>query len=360
MNTQTISIKKIAEKLLFNKNLISRKAIYEKYDKTVQGNTTLARGKAEASIIEPFVDFPELTNKNSKIGLVTAIAGNPLYGKISAYLQGKNAVLESVARIFAVGGKPICITDCLNFGNPEIPKAMNDFADGVNGVANISKKLNIPIVSGNVSFYNESENSSILPSVSIFTLGKKKPNISKINNFIKKNTNNCKIILVGKRKNELGASIFYNLLNKVGKNLPNKNSKEFLEECDFIHTAISTKLIQASKFIGTGGLFFALASFAIKSKCGAEIFLDKIPDYNLENFKKLFSETFGFLLFVQNKDIIKFKKKMQNFDTNFTIIGETNFDSKNLNFLNKKNKYFNMDLEPQKNKFYNKLFDFYA
>ena len=300
-----IKISDIALKILESPNIVSRKPVFEKYDKNVQANTVLERGMAEAGVTTPLQHFAELPEDKQKIGVATAIAGNPLYGKLSAFSQGENAVAEATMKIFAVGAEPLSYTDCLNFGNPEKKEQMGDFASGVDGVSEAGKKLDVPIISGNVSFYNESDTSAIPPSVSIFCVGKIEDSSKAIKNFIaeKDKKRKFKVFILGERRDELGGSIFYNLLQKKGKNVPKADFSKIKKWGNSLVQCAQKELIYSSKVISIGGLFSAIADVSIRSNLGITVSLEKVPDHNLKKFQKLFSETFGFLLFVEDEKV---------------------------------------------------------
>ena len=122
-------------------------------------------------------DYPE---EIRNIGIALSTDHNPRYSEISPYWGGVNAVVEAMRNIAAVGATPHALTDCLCFGNPEKPSQMWEFVEAVNGVADASKKITLknnkehatPIIAGNVSFYNESNNRSIPPSPIVSCLGR--------------------------------------------------------------------------------------------------------------------------------------------------------------------------------------------
>ena len=350
------SLKEISKKILASPNIVSRKPVFERYDKNVQGNTTLERGRGEASVSQALRHFPELPLEKQEVGLVSAIAGNPLYGKISAFSQGENAVAEAVMKIFAVGASPLAITDCLNFGNPEKKEQMGDFVGGVKGVAESVKKLNIPIISGNVSLYNESEKGAILPSVSIFATGKIKDSKKAIGNSIPEEFRNEKInvILLGERQDELGGSIFYDILGKIGNKVPKPDWNEIKKFGNVLQEASEKELILASKVICLGGIFNALTSVSICSQLGFSLDLNKIPANKLKNFQKLFSETPGFLLFAREGDMDKLEGIFSDRNCDYFVVGES-LEITNLEIINKEEKLITLNLDEISRKHEEKL-----
>ena len=146
-------------RLLGHENIASRRAVYEAYDKQVQGRTIIEAGHADAGVIAPFNsdDYP---TEIRKIGIALSTDHNPRYCQIDPYWGAVNAVAESVRNIAATGATPIALTDCLCFGNPENPEQMWEFVEAVRGISDALKPLrlkdasenSIPIIAGNVSF----------------------------------------------------------------------------------------------------------------------------------------------------------------------------------------------------------------
>ena len=149
-----------------------------------------------------------------------------LYGKVDPYWAGVNAVVESMRNVASIGATPHALTDCLCFGNPEKESQMWEFVESVKGISDACKSLTLkhspsdptPIIAGNVSFYNESRNGAIPPSPIVSCLGK----IDDIYNAIGMSfiSPNSTIVLIGKRKNELGGSAYYHLFNELGNSIP--------------------------------------------------------------------------------------------------------------------------------------------
>jgi len=205
-----ITLKTAFEELLKSNNLVSRKPIYEKYDKNVQGNTAWERGDVAASITTCFRDFPELTDKNAQKGVVIATGGNPNIAKISVEKAAEMAIQEALLKLTCVGGVPLAATDCLNFGNPEKPDQMGQLVGGIKGVKTACETLEIPIVSGNVSLYNESNGKSIPPSALISIFGRV-DEVSKVKKQAFQNIGDL-IYYGGTRSNNFGGQNFFEFL----------------------------------------------------------------------------------------------------------------------------------------------------
>ncbi len=294
-------------RLLGHENIASRRAVYEAYDKQVQGRTIIEAGHADAGVIAPFNsdDYP---TEIRKIGIALSTDHNPRYCQIDPYWGAVNAVAESVRNIAATGATPIALTDCLCFGNPENPEQMWEFVEAVRGISDALKPLrlkdasenSIPIIAGNVSFYNESKNGAIPASPIISCLGK-------IDDFSKsigmgfKNTGSV-LIMVGNRKNELGGSVYYSLFNETGANIPKPNMVDLQNQIKVVYSLINKNQILACHDISEGGIAVTISEMSFANGIGGSINIES----KLNNDRVLFSESGGFVIEIEknNKDTI--------------------------------------------------------
>ena len=294
-------------RLLGHENIASRRAVYEAYDKQVQGRTIIEAGHADAGVIAPFNsdDYP---TEIRKIGIALSTDHNPRYCQIDPYWGAVNAVAESVRNIAATGATPIALTDCLCFGNPENPEQMWEFVEAVRGISDALKPLrlkdasenSIPVIAGNVSFYNESKNGAIPASPIISCLGK-------IDDFSKsigmgfKNTDSV-LIMVGNRKNELGGSVYYSLFNETGANIPKPNMVDLQNQINVVYSLINKNQILACHDISEGGIAVAISEMSFANGIGGSINIES----KLNNDRVLFSESGGFVIEIEknNKDTI--------------------------------------------------------
>ena len=294
-------------RLLGHENIASRRAVYEAYDKQVQGRTIIEAGHADAGVIAPFNsdDYP---TEIRKVGIALSTDHNPRYCQIDPYWGAVNAVAESVRNIAATGATPIALTDCLCFGNPENPEQMWEFVEAVRGISDALKPLrlkdasenSIPIIAGNVSFYNESKNGAIPASPIISCLGK-------IDDFSKsigmgfKNTDSV-LIMVGNRKNELGGSVYYSLFNETGANIPKPNMVDLQNQIKVVYSLINKNQILACHDISEGGIAVAISEMSFANGVGGSINIES----KLNNDRVLFSESGGFVIEIEknNKDTI--------------------------------------------------------
>ena len=288
-------------KILRSPNIASREHVYRYYDTEVMGNAVIRPGEADAGLIAPV--------RGEKFGLALAVDSNPFYGRISPYWGGATAVAEAMRNVAAIGAVPSTLTDCLNYGNPEKPEAFWEFREGVKGLAESCKKLYlkgyedqqqpVPIVSGNVSFYNESPQGSVDPSPVVACVGIMKDFSKAITMDLKKAGD--KLFLIGPRFDELGGSEYYRtILGVTGANVP---IVRFDLERNMIYAvidAIEEGLLAAAHDISNGGLAASLCEMALTrpARFGVELDLDFVQggDIGMRTDKLLFSESSGFVL----------------------------------------------------------------
>ena len=322
--------------LLSHENIASRKSVFDQYDKQVQGRIVFEAGQADSGVMAPFnsEDYPAEIRST---GIALSTDHNPMYGCIDPYWAGINAVVESMRNVAAVGATPHALTDCLCFGNPEKKSQMWEFVESVRGITDACNIITLkdnpkhptPIIAGNVSFYNESKNGSIPPSPIVSCLGKLK-NVKKAigMSFLRSNSN---LILVGKRKSEMGGSAYYHLKNKFDTSLPKPDLDEVRRQIFALTDCIEEELILSCHDISDGGLGVALSEMAFENSIGFKIYMDE----NLRFDEILFSETGGFIMEVDSNKLEAVFKTFSNFDIELFTIGKTGGDSLMINdFLN--------------------------
>lgn len=284
-------------KILGSPNIASREYIYRYYDTEVMGNTVIRPGEADAGLIAPV--------RGEKFGVALAVDSNPFYGRISPYWGGATAVAECLRNVAAIGATPAAITDCLNFGNPEKPEAFWEFREAVKGLSEACKKLwlkgyanqPMPIVSGNVSFYNECPTGSVDPSPVIACVGIIKDAEKAVTMELK--AAGDKLFLIGPRYDELGGSEYYKTIFGVtGANVP---IVRFDLERGMIYAvidAIDQGLVAACHDISNGGLAATLSEMALArpASFGMEVDLGKAGDPGMRTDKIMFSESSGFVI----------------------------------------------------------------
>lgn len=151
----------VLRRLLASNNICSKHWVYEQYDSMVRTNTAILPG-ADAAVIRI---------KETRRAIAMCLDGNGRFVQANAFEGAKLAVAEAARNVVCVGSQPIAVTNCLNFASPERPEIMRSFSDVVDGIAAASEKFETPIVSGNVSFYNETDGRGILPTPTIGMVG---------------------------------------------------------------------------------------------------------------------------------------------------------------------------------------------
>ena len=146
-------LNRVLRRLLADPNIASKEWVYRQYDQTVMTNT----------VVPPGADAAVLRIKGTRKGIALTTDGNARYCYLDPYRGGLQAVAEAARNLSCVGAEPLGITDCLNFGNPEKPEIFWQFREAVRGMCEACQVLEIPVVSGNVSFYNETNGEAIRP-----------------------------------------------------------------------------------------------------------------------------------------------------------------------------------------------------
>ena len=258
-------------------------------------------------------------------GIALSTDHNPRYGLIDPYWGGVNAVVEAMRNVAAVGATPQAITDCLCFGNPEKPDQMWQFVEAVRGVAETCKSITlkeypehpVPVIGGNVSFYNESRNGAIPPSPIISCIGK----LTDVNKAITMSfqEKDSVILLVGTRKDELGGSVYYSLHNELGANVPKPDLEEVKNQIVALTDCIDKNLLLSCHDISEGGVAVALAEMTFGNEIGCEV---TVPG-DLSTETLLFSETGGFVVETIPDNEKKVKSYFEKQRLEITQVGST-------------------------------------
>ena len=269
-----VTISKAIEVLLSSPNHSSKRWVWEQYDHMILNNTQKRPG-LDAGITKIY---------ETNYGLAFSCDSNPLLCSINPFEGGKQAVAECYRNIISSGGAPLAITDNLNFGSPEDPEIMGQFVNCIKGIREACIHLNFPVVSGNVSFYNQTDGKSILPTPTIGGVGLIKDITAHSSGSV--NTNDV-YYLVGETDTKATALA---LLNELSLDqVKSVNIKVNLEEekrnGQFILDLFCKKLISSAHDVSDGGIALALCELAIVNSLGF-----RIIEGSLEYF---FNETQG-------------------------------------------------------------------
>ena len=310
-------------KILSHENVASRAAIYESYDKNVQGRVVNERGKTNAGVVAPF-DSKKFPKEIKNDCFSAALAHNPSIGKVDPYLVAQHAVLEACAKTVSVGSSPLALTDCLCFGNPEKPEQMWQFSQSCIAIREACDLLhfngtdNLPIVAGNVSFYNQSGDQSIPASPMIGCFGKVSKEKILTNGFVGSDSN---LYLLGENPLFIGGSVAANVLNTKNTKIEKFDVQKYSNMLNSVLEANAASLLNSCSYVGLGGLATALFKMSFINDIGCEIKDQK--DKNL-----LFSENLSFVVEVSEKNSSSFEDVLNEKGCKYKQIGKTNDSNK--------------------------------
>jgi phosphoribosylformylglycinamidine synthase subunit PurL len=259
-NLKKIKIEDALVKILSSPNQSNKNWITEQFDQMVMCDTAQKSGSDSAVI--------RIHNKEKAIAV--AVDSNANYCKTHPLTGGKQIVCENWRNLISVGAKPIAITNCLNFGNPENPVVMGEFAECIIGIKKACEFLNYPVVSGNVSLYNGTNNKNIHPTPVIGGVGLIKKIENKTNHILKKEGNI--LILIGKTFGHLYQSILFEEIYSLKDGPPPEiNLSNEKNNGEMVLSLIENKLINSAHDVSTGGLILALAEMSMSSTYGLRI-----------------------------------------------------------------------------------------
>jgi phosphoribosylformylglycinamidine synthase II len=249
------------QKLLGSPDLCSKRWVFEQYDHIILGNT----------VQRPGGDAAVLRIEEGPKGIALTTDVTPRYCEADPFEGGKQAVAEAWRNLTAVGAKPLALTDNLNFGNPERPEIMGQLVGAIRGIAEACKALEFPVVSGNVSLYNETNGRAILPTPTIGGVGL-------LDDFRKSASLAFKaerelILLIGETKGWFGQSIYLREIAGREEGAPPPVDLA-VERCngDLVRALIGEGLVTAVHDVSDGGLLVAIAEMALASGIGARLY----------------------------------------------------------------------------------------
>lgn len=285
--------------LLQTPDLASKKWIREQYDSQVMNDTIQTGG--DAAIVRI---------RNTNKAIATSTDCTPRYVQADPFEGAKQAVAETYRNISAVGAKPLAITNCLNFGNPQKPEIMGQIVRAIKGITEASKVLEYPVVSGNVSLYNETDGVAIKPTPAIGGVGLLKDYTLRTDSKFK--TNGDEIFLVGKTQGHLDCSLFNREIAQ-DKTLQNPPKVDLLEEKkngEFIRKLISSSLINACHDLSDGGLLVALFEMC-SEEFGCNIDISEIKEAaDIDNNQALFGEDQARYVIAINPELVSELEKI--------------------------------------------------
>jgi len=269
-------LNKVLIDILSSPAIANKKWVYEQYDHMVQTNTVALPGAADAAVLR-------LKGTGKSISVTTD--GNGTYCYLDPYIGGMIAVCEAARNVVCTGAEPVALTDCLNFGNPEKPEVMWQFKRTVEGMVDACNALDIPVISGNVSFYNENNGVAVYPTPVVGMLGLIEGATFSTMDFKDKGDI---IVLIGENRDELGGSEYLKVVHKKTAGCPpvlDLNIERSVQQTCL--EAIRAGIVRSAHDTSEGGLAIALAECCITGNIGVMFsFTD-----DLRNEALLFSET---------------------------------------------------------------------
>jgi phosphoribosylformylglycinamidine synthase len=251
---------KAFERLIASLEVADKAWVYDQYDSMVQTNTAKHPGSLDASVIRI---------KETGGALAMSSDCNPRYCYVDPYKGAALAVMEAGRNVAMSGARPLAITDCLNFGNPENPEVMWQFAQACEGIKEACKELETPVVSGNVSLYNETNGESVYPTPAIATVGVNESADRVLPSAFQSEGN--AVLLVGESRGVFGGSLYFKaLFDETAGVLEDVEYSQELRLWQLVIEANTDGLLTAAKDVNVGGVAIALAKMAAVGDHGIE------------------------------------------------------------------------------------------
>jgi len=259
------NLKEIARKMVSLPNIASRRWIYEQFD-TMAGLTNLSTEYASDAGVVKIDGYPQ--------ALAMSVDGNSRYGRLEAKKGAMIAVAEASRNIICTGGRPLAVADSLNFGDPADPHVYHDFAESIRGISEVCRKMKIPVVAGNVSFHNLTQDGeqsiSVIPTPVIGMVGilEDAEDLMTVN-FRNKGD---MIFLVGRSENDISSSEYLSYVHLINESAAPLFDLEYeMKLQDVVASLIKQRLIVSAHDVSLGGLFVTLVECALPGGMGFDV-----------------------------------------------------------------------------------------
>jgi phosphoribosylformylglycinamidine synthase len=270
-------------RVLASPNVASKEWVYRQYDHNVRHGTVLRPGAADAGVVRVF--SPDGAREK---GVAISADCNARFVYLDPYEGARLAIGEAAANVVAVGAEPLAVTDCLNFGNPEKPEIMWQFAQAVRGLGDACRELSTPIVSGNVSLYNETDGKAIHPTPMIAMVGLMADVRQRVTQFFRGAGD--VIALVGRNTAELGGSEFLKVVHGRVAGKPPRWAAESARRSNATVLALARAgLLRSAHDVSDGGLATCLAECCVSGPDSMGASVD-LMDSDLRADELLFGE----------------------------------------------------------------------
>ena len=312
----------VLKKILSNPNVCSKEWIWQQYDQTVMGDT----------IQKPGGDAGVVRVHGTDKAIATSVDSSAVYCWAHPLTGGKQVVCESFRNLISVGAKPVAITNCLNFGSPENEENMGEFVECVQGIGEASEYLKFPVVSGNVSFYNQTKDEGIKPTPSIGGVGLIKDYKKMITMDLKEIDNI--VLVIGKTEGHIDQSLFArNILDKKNGPPPEINLFNEKNNGETLLKLMENNFIKSAHDVSLGGIITAASKMCIKGNKGINL---KKPKFLINEIEYFFAEDQGrYIIEITKKD---FKKVTEILNKNAVHYDELGTINENQLYINDKTK----------------------
>lgn len=298
-------------KILNHPDALNKSFIYEQYDSYVGTDNIKKVGALGAAAIRV---------KESGAFVSMGIDSNPRMNYVNPRIGAALAVASSGRKVAMSGATPLAITDCLNYGNPENPEVMWQFKEGCEGIKEACKELNTPVVSGNVSLYNETDGISIKPTPAIVSVGACPDENTVLQSHFK---DNVALYLVGETKGVFGGSLYMKVMqNLVAGTLPHIDYKKERALWDLVIN--NRQNLEFANSVGVGGVALTLAKMAAVSNIGGSFRM------SVDDNRDIFDESFSRAI-IGVKDELKFEKSVKDSGLIYQKLGVTGGDVFSIN-----------------------------
>ena len=303
----------VLKKILSHPNVSSKEWIWQQYDHTVMGDT----------IQKPGGDSGVVRVHGTNKAIAASVDSSAVYCWAHPLTGGKQVVCESFRNLISVGAKPVAITNCLNFGSPENEENMGEFVECVQGIGEAAEYLKFPVVSGNVSFYNQTKDEGIKPTPSIGGVGLIK-DYKKMITMDFKEIDNI-VLVIGKTEGHIDQSLFArNILDEKNGPPPEINLFNEKNNGETLLKLIDNNLVQSVHDVSIGGIMTAVSKMCIKGNKGIDI---KKPKYLINEIEYFFGEDQGrYIIEVATKNLKKVTDILNKNSVHFDELGKINED----------------------------------
>ena len=304
-----LKIKEILKKILSNPNICSKEWIWQQYDHTVMGDT----------IQKPGGDAGVVRVHGTEKAIAASVDSSAVYCWAHPLTGGKQIVCESWRNLVSVGATPLAITNCLNFGSPENEENMGEFVECVQGIGEACSYLKFPVVSGNVSFYNQTKDVGIKPTPSIGGVGLIK-DYNKMVTMDLKQVDNL-LIVIGKTEGHLDQSLFArSILDEKNGPPPEINLFNEKNNGETLLKLIEKNFIKSAHDVSLGGLIISLSKMCIKGNKGVKL---QKPKFLINEIDYFFGEDQGrYIIEIEPKNLSEVVKILDKNSVHYDELGK--------------------------------------